>query len=70
MTSAAQDACINFKCSFHCTSIPKLFLRFLEDDMLAEFGGVFLVFDFALDELLVFARPIDLAGLFVLELNE
>jgi hypothetical protein len=38
--------------------------------VLAQFGGIFLVLHFALDELLVLARPIDLAGLFVFELYQ
>ena len=35
--------------------------------MLTELGRVFLVLYLALDELLVLARPIDLAGLLILE---
>jgi len=38
--------------------------------MLAQFCAVFLELDLLFDFLLVLARPIDLAGLFVLELNE
>lgn len=38
--------------------------------MLFEFLGILLEFDLTLDELLVLACPIDLAGLLVLELNE
>lgn len=45
-------------------------LRLFEDDMLPEFSRVFLVLDFAFDELLVLARPISLACLLVLELYE
>ena len=38
--------------------------------MFAQFGRILLVLHLALDKLLVLARPIDLAGLFVLELYQ
>ena len=47
-----------------------LFLRFLEDDVLAELGAVFLILYLALDQLLILTSPIGLAGRFILELNE
>ena len=70
MASPAQNPSLCFKCGFHRTIISELFLRFFEGDVLAQFSGVFLVLYFALDELLVLARPIDLAGLLILELYE
>ena len=47
-----------------------LFLGLFEDYVFAELGGVFLVLDLALNKLFVLASPIDLTGLFVLELYE
>lgn len=52
------------------SNLPKLFLRFLEGDVLAEYLAVLLELDFALDLLAILGRHIDLAGLFVLDLDE
>jgi hypothetical protein len=48
----------------------RLFLGFFEDDVLTEPGRIFLELDLALHLLLVLARPIDLAGLLVSQLDE
>lgn len=48
----------------------RLFFSLLESDVLAEGLAVLFEFDLTLNLLLVFACPIDLAGLFVFDLNE
>jgi hypothetical protein len=50
--------------------LSQLFLPFFENNVLSQFGAVLFELDFALDFLLVFACPINLAGRFVTELNE
>lgn len=50
-----------------CLNLPtSLFLGLFKNNMLAQFGAVFLELDLLFDFLLVLARPIDLAGLLVL----
>ena len=45
----------------------RLFLSFLESNMLAELGTVFLEFYFTFNKFLVFTRKISLAGGFVMK---
>ena len=49
---------------------PGLLLCLFEGDVLAQLGAVLFELDLLLDGLPVLARPIDLAGLLVLELDE
>lgn len=58
----------SFECI--CGFASRLFLRLLEDHVLAEFGTVLLEFDLALDQLFILAGPIGLARRFVLDLYE
>ena len=51
-------------------SCAGLFLGLLESDVLAELGRVFLELDLALDFLLVLARKISLASLFIAQNDE
>ena len=48
----------------------RLFLGLLENHVLPELGAVFLELDLAFNLLLILARPIGLAGRFVLELDQ
>ena len=48
----------------------RLLLCFLEDNVLAQLGGVFLQLYLALDQFLVLARPIDLACRLVSDLDK
>lgn len=48
-------------------SAYQLLLRFLENNVLSELFAVLLELDFALNKLLVFTRPIHLAGRVVFE---
>jgi hypothetical protein len=50
--------------------VIRLFLRFLEDNVLSQLFAVLFKLDLARDELAILARPIDLAGRCVFELYQ